>query len=187
MSATEAAATAQDIVSVNGTSNDLIGAWASLGRGHCQRDLLHWSQSFGIDVEPVIARVTRRNLKDNTSHKQDHAVLYPHEIIHAIFTRKPDQFKKSFVGVDGDAGLVEFWSKQSGAHWVQSHPGFVDHGIKPECAIPLGFHSGQRSPHKEKQHFDNGLEQCDDIREHGKGKSLIYHLARRLSDTDRFG
>ena len=68
-------------------------------------------------------------------------MLYPHEIIHAIFTRKPDQFKKSFVGVDGDAGLVEFWSKQSGAHWVQSHPGFVDHEIKPECAISLGFHS----------------------------------------------
>ena len=97
MSATEAAETARDIVSVYGHSNEMLSSWARLASGHSERDLLLWSRSFGLDIDPVVARITHRELRDNTSAAKDHAVLYPHEIIHAVYTRNREQFKKHFL------------------------------------------------------------------------------------------
>ena len=141
MSATEAAETARDIVSVYGHSNEMLSSWASLASGHSQRDLLRWSRSFGLDIDPVVARITHRELRDNTSAIKDHAVLYPHEIIHAVYTRNREQFNKSFLGPGCDENVQAFWDHHSESNWVKMHPAFKDLEIDPSTAIPLGFHS----------------------------------------------
>ena len=139
-SAAEAVGTAKDIVAVFGDHNDIVSDWASIGK-NSQRDLLNWAKSFGLELTPAKVKVTYRNMKNNGTRAGTHYVLYPHELIHAIYTSDRRQFELSFLGTEGDAGLRKFWEFQRQFPWADKHPGFTEYNAGLDEAIPIGFHS----------------------------------------------
>ena len=104
LSVNEAAETAKDIVQVYGNGSEIINGWASLTATNPQRDLLRWAKTYELRIEPAPVWVTYRNLRDNSLVRRRHYVLYPHEVLNAIFKSGERSFQGAFLRPDGDEG-----------------------------------------------------------------------------------
>ncbi len=65
---------------------------------------------------------------------QPTAVLAPHEILHCVHHFGEMQWLVSMLGLDGQAGVDEFWDKSSREEWFREHP----RSFKRKCLNDVG-------------------------------------------------
>jgi hypothetical protein len=146
MPAVEAQRSAADIVGDFGLGNSLVNGFASLGArgarpGNCHRDLMRWSKTFGIQLQPLDVDITCKNVLDHGTQIKSHRILLPHEVFSAVYSAGPELFEKVFLGPGGSDGLSGFWERQKTHAWVREHPGFLGTTLEFKHAVPMGIHA----------------------------------------------
>ena len=146
MPAVAAQSTAADIVAGYGNRGDAVAAFASLGaKGNnpskAHRDLIRMSNSLHVDLEPATVWITYQNQNDHGTIRKGHKVLFPHEVFAAVYACGDEVFQYTFMGLQGQQGLMDYWNFQSSQSWVREHPGFTTHHVEPKWAIPIGIHA----------------------------------------------
>ena len=126
----------------DGVALESLVAVASLGnygkqRNNEERDLHTWLQGVFPVVEPYYLDV-KLEMKDEKGVAEDTTlpVFIPWELEHGMWLASKEQFGVSFMGVDGHAGLAEFWA------WAKTQPFGKAHEVLQKlwsCNLALMF------------------------------------------------